>query len=274
MATRHPLTAFLLPLLLLALVLPAIADAQGRGQRRPPPRPHPSIVLRGQVFIGGYFYDPQFGPYPWWPPGTYPWYVPVFDRRAEVRVMVKPNEAAVYVDGYYAGIVDDFDGVFQSLPLPPGGHTIALYLEGYRTAHFNLYLRPASTLKLRHTMEPLLPGERSHPPDVAPPIAPPPAGTYEPPRTLPPRPLPAPAPPAATVGYGSLDLQVQPAGAAITIDGAAWMTSEPGHFVVQLATGRHTVEVSLAGYRTFTTEVQVREGETTPLNVSLTAARR
>jgi hypothetical protein len=34
------------------------------------------------------------------------------------------------VDGFYAGIVDDFNGVFQSLPLTPGGHTVVLYVEG------------------------------------------------------------------------------------------------------------------------------------------------
>jgi hypothetical protein len=25
------------------------------------------------VFIGGYFYDPFFGPYPWWPLEAYPY---------------------------------------------------------------------------------------------------------------------------------------------------------------------------------------------------------
>ena len=35
----------------------------------------------------------------------------------DVRLMVRPRDAAVYVDGYYAGVVDDFDGVFQRLTL-------------------------------------------------------------------------------------------------------------------------------------------------------------
>jgi len=42
-----------------------------------------------------------------------------FVGRAEVRVLVTPPEAAVYVDGYYAGLVDDLDGFFQRLPLTP-----------------------------------------------------------------------------------------------------------------------------------------------------------
>src|ERR1035437_4172470 len=82
----------------------APAFAQRRGGR----------PVRGQVFIGGYFYDPYFGPYPWWGPGAYPYpYSPVYDTAAQVHLKVTPRDAAVYVDGYYAGIVDDFDGLFQ-----------------------------------------------------------------------------------------------------------------------------------------------------------------
>jgi hypothetical protein len=87
------------------------ADAQDRRRdRRPPPRPsRPAVVLRGHVFIGGYYDDPLFGPYPWWPRTHYPYrYFPVYDDRAEVRVLATPKSTAVYVDGFYAGIADDF----------------------------------------------------------------------------------------------------------------------------------------------------------------------
>ena len=138
-----------LPLLCVALLSCAavVADAQRRGVPHPPAPPRPpahGVVLRGEVFIGGYFYNPVWGPYPWWPRHVYPRYYPVYDYRAEVRLHVKPREAAVYVDGFFAGLVDEFDGVFQRLPLPPGGHEFVLYLEGYRTAHYSLYLRPGS----------------------------------------------------------------------------------------------------------------------------------
>ena len=43
-----------------------------------------------------------------------------------MRFDVKPNDASVYVDGYYAGVVDDFDGAFQRLRTAPGGHEIEL----------------------------------------------------------------------------------------------------------------------------------------------------
>jgi len=280
----------------LALASPAAtlaAPGQGRGEggthtaqpreparrpqaRRPTPAPHaPSVVLRGHVFIGGYFYDPMFGPYPWWPRTAYPyWYYPVYDNRAELRIIATPKEAAVYVDGFYAGIVDDFDGVFQPLWLTPGGHQIALYFEGFRTVHHNVYLRPGSTLKLHERLQPLPRGVRSEMPRTAPALPPPPDGTYLPPRTMPPIAVPAPgAPSGHAEGFGTLEIRVQPPTASVTIDGERWLSSNEGQYVLQLAPGAHQVEASLEGYRRFSMEVEVVESQSTPINVSLPAAR-
>jgi hypothetical protein len=263
------------PLLFVALLsLPAAgaADAQRRGAPHPPRPPAHGVVIRGEVFIGGYFYDPIWGPYPWWPRHVYPRYFPVYDARAEVRLQVKPRDAAVYVDGFYAGNVDDFDGVFQRLPLPPGGHEFVLYLEGYRTAHYDLYLRPGSEFNLHHTMLRLPPGTASEPPPFAPPIPPPPPGSFHQPLTMPPLAVPpAPQPPvvAQASGFGTLDLHVQPPSAQLTIDGQPWLTSDEGHFVVQVPAGSHHVEVSKDGYRRFAIDLSVRDAETAPLNVSL-----
>ena len=70
---------------------------------RPGPAPHHRAVNRGAVvFVGGYFYDPFFGPYPWWPHPAYPYrYYPIYDDRAIARVIATPKDAAVYVDGFY-----------------------------------------------------------------------------------------------------------------------------------------------------------------------------
>ena len=168
----------------LVMLWPGPADAQ----RRHPLKP------AGVVFVGGYFYDPFFGPYPWWPLNAYSFaYYPLDDDRALVRVLVTPKEATVYVDGFYAGIVDDFDGFLRPLPLPPGAHDIVLYVEGYRTVHKRAYLAPGSTVELHETMECLPAGESSDPPAVAPPFPPPPFGSFTRPRT--PRPAWAPPPP-------------------------------------------------------------------------------
>ena len=140
----------LLGALVLVLVQTDVLDAQRGRAPRHPVHPPTAAAVHGTVFIGGYFYDPVWGPYPWWPRTAYPyWYWPTYDRYASIRLRVEPDEAedaAVYVDGFYAGVVDDFNSVFQALPLTPGGHRLVLYLEGWRTVRHNVYLGPASNL--------------------------------------------------------------------------------------------------------------------------------
>ena len=71
-------------------------------------------------------------------------------------------------------------------------------------------------------------------------------------------------------GYGSLAIRVQPGDAEVMIDGEKWRgPSAQDRLVVDVAEGSHTVQISKAGYRTYVTDVQVRRGETSPLNVSL-----
>jgi hypothetical protein len=230
------------------------------------------VIARGHVFVGGYFYDPMFGPYPWWPRTAYPyWYFPVFDSRAELRIRVAPEaaeEAAVYVDGFYAGIVDDFNGVFQGLPLTPGGHGITLYLEGYGTIRRNIYLSAGSTFSLRETMQALPAGEAAEPPEVIPPVPPPPAGTYRTPVTPPRLPLRS-TPPAVAARIGTLDLWVQPADIEVRIDGQPWLSAEEGHFVVQLSAGRHRLELQKAGTFLLATDVEISDGATNTLELRL-----
>ena len=69
-----------------------------------------------------------------------------------LRILVRPEKARVYVDGYYAGLVDDYDGIFQRLRLAPGPHDITFRLEGYRTQHFEVYVPFGGTVRLRHDM--------------------------------------------------------------------------------------------------------------------------
>jgi hypothetical protein len=48
-----------------------------------------------------------------------------------LRIVDAPPDAQVFVDGYYAGVVNDYDGVFQHLNLVPGSHRIDIQLPGY-----------------------------------------------------------------------------------------------------------------------------------------------
>ena len=78
---------------------------------------------------------------------------------------------------------------------------------------------------------------------------------------------------AAAQEFGTLSIQTRPAGAEIFIDGEHWTGSgETGPLQVQLAPGSHRIEVRAPGRQTYVSDVTIRAGETTPLNVSLAVA--
>lgn len=209
------------------------------------------------------------------------------DLRSAVRIEVSPKDAEVYVDGYYAGIVDDFDGTFQRLRLPPGGHEIVIRRDGFRSVRENVYLTIDSFHRIRRTLEPLPAGEPNEPrpTPLSPPAGPGRPGEYPPAPGAPPVPpgarwppvqrMPAPEPPepstpGATTASGALIIRVQPADAEIVIDGERWRGPEGDErLVIQVPEGMHRVEVRKDGFATFSTEVEVRQDETVPLNVSL-----
>ncbi len=49
---------------------------------------------------------------------------------AGLKLDVTPTDARVYVDGYYAGQVADFDGQIRRLPLNPGAHRVEFVANG------------------------------------------------------------------------------------------------------------------------------------------------
>ena len=270
------------------LVAPALALGAGESQTpgAPPLReveqpaatprsPAPAVMVRGHVFVGGYFYDTAFGPYPWWPEGYYrSWYVPVFDVRAVLRLKATPDDAAVYVDGFYAGLVGDFDGAFQGLPLPPGGHRLRIYRPGYRAQHQNIYLGAGSTFTLRAALEPIGPGEQSEFPPAPDHVPPPPPGSFR---------VPAVRWPSSTAAAsldvravqtpaGWLDVRVSPSGAAITIDGERWLTSDPERVVVDLAEGTHRVLIVAPGFVPAHVEVEIVDDDYQFVTVNLVPA--
>ena len=222
----------------------------------------------------------QWGPYPYpYPPVGYPG-VPGFFRNpiTSVRLQVTPHEGLVYVDGYAAGMVDDFDGVFQRLQLIPGHHEIVVYLHGYRTLRQNLYLTPGSSHTIKHTLVPLAPGEQEEPapvPLLAPGRGPVQGPVMPPPGQAPGMPLPPPAPQQQTSRFGTLSIRVQPGDATILVDSESWQVPQsPERLSVQLSEGAHHLRVEKAGFETFAVDVEVRAGETVSLNVSLRVLTR
>jgi hypothetical protein len=241
-----------------ALLTLAFASVPAHAQPR---RHHRPVIVRSPLFFGTHYYSA------WGPWGPYPYPYPVFgypgpffhrDPYSSVRIQVRPREALVYVDGYSAGEVDDFDGVFQRLELVPGHHEIVIYAPGYRTHRERVYLNPGSGHTIRHTMVPLSPGEDPEPQPV--PLLPPAQA-----RGVPPWQFPAPQPSTRT---GTLMLRVQPGDAAVFVDGEAWR-GPMSPLVIHLAEGSHQLRVEKAGFQTFALDFDVKAGETTSFNVSL-----
>ena len=187
-----------------------------------------------------------------------------------MRVLVEPNEARVYVDGYYAGIADDFDGIFQRLNLAPGRHDISLKLEGYRTHNVKMYVPYDGTIKLHHRMV-RGSGEED-------------AGVVGRPEDY-----------ARFEERGDRDddfeddrddrgdrdlrgdqagdralvrLDVRPGDASVYVDGAFRGTGRELR-QLRLTAGRHRIEVVRPGYRTIDREVDLRRGETVNVDIDL-----
>ena len=193
------------------------------------------------------------------PPGYPPPVLYQVANSASLRLQVTPRDAQVFVDGYSAGIVDDFDGVFQRLMVAPGQHELVIYLPGYQTYRETLYLNPRSSRNVHFTMVPLAAGDGIEPPPV-------PAGpaVQMPARGLPPQ----------TSQGGALSVHVEPADAGVFIDGEPWHGSQAqNRLSVQLPQGMHHLQIEKAGFQTFAVDFEVKAGQTTSLNVNLMDAR-
>jgi hypothetical protein len=221
------------------------------------------------LYAAPYFHDPF-----WWGFYDYQYRYPYryYYPSADLRIQVQPKQAEVYIDGYLVGTVDSFDGVFQRLDVPLGEHEISIYAPGYRTITQRMLFRPRESYHIKDVMQPLAAGEQ-HEPRPAPAARPqgpnPPWPGPEGPPAGPPQRGDRDLPRAEQ--FGTLAVRVQPADAAIAIDGERWEAPGGERIVVQLSEGTHRLEVRKDGYRTYSATVRIRSGETTTLNVSLTA---
>ena len=113
----------------------------------------------GSYGLGYFYYDP-YAWYDTYPVYSYPSYAsgvyqyPYQYATGELRLQVRPRHAEVYVDGYYAGRVDEFDGFFQSLRIEEGPHTIEIVARGYQTLVFNVRIIAGRKLDYRAELRP------------------------------------------------------------------------------------------------------------------------
>jgi hypothetical protein len=230
-------------------------------------------------FYGGY-YPGYYGFYGYYP-GLYgyynpffwggyyqypPYYYPVYDNTGSARLQVTPRNTQVYIDGYFVGVVDEFDGYLQRLNVAAGEHELQLYLEGHRPFTQKVLFSRGGTLRLAHTMQPLGPGEASAgPPKPDESVRARPYGSAVAERQAPPN------RPGRPSDFGSLLVRVRPSDATVVVDGETWTAREgEDQFVIELAEGPHRIEVRKEGYQTYSATVRVRPGESVRLNVSLT----
>jgi hypothetical protein len=145
----------------------------------PPPR-HTTYVRHYPHYYPNYsvYYDPWgFGSFgvgffyysPWtWAPyahvgvgygygyGGYPPYPgPIGVDIGRLKIKVKPQDAEVWVDGYYAGTVDDFDGFMQALRLDSGGYRIEIRKPGFETLTYDVLVQYDRTITFRGKMKPI-----------------------------------------------------------------------------------------------------------------------
>ena len=81
-------------------------------------------------------------------------YVTALGKTGRLRLEVLPGDAEVYVDGVYAGHVEQFDGVSPHARLAPGGHRIEVRAEGYRDVVFGTRIITSKRTVARVTLLP------------------------------------------------------------------------------------------------------------------------
>jgi hypothetical protein len=67
-------------------------------------------------------------------------------EQGNLKLKIKPRAAKVYVDGYFVGTVDEFDGAFQKLALNTGRHKVEVKADGFETAEFDVLINPEQTV--------------------------------------------------------------------------------------------------------------------------------
>jgi hypothetical protein len=114
--------------------------------------PYRPYVYRPRFGIGVYYGDGGSYPYGYTPRG---YYDPLPGRiYGGLRITDAPREAQVFADGYYLGIVDDFDGMFQHANLEAGTHRIEIQAPGFESVAFDVMVQPGRTITFRADMYP------------------------------------------------------------------------------------------------------------------------
>ncbi len=125
----------------------------------------PGVNLRFFYGSPGYYgsyiyrrpYDYGYGPYAYAPPYGYGYTGYSGRPYGGVRIDLPQRDAEVFVDGYFVGTVDDFDGRFQQANIEAGPHRIEIRAPGYEPIDFDVNVEPGRTITYRSSMRTLRP---------------------------------------------------------------------------------------------------------------------
>jgi hypothetical protein len=112
----------------------------------------------GYGLYSGLGWNPYFGePYDPYYSGSGGYSAGIYNtsEQGHLKLKVKPRNAKVYVDGFFIGMVDEFDGAFQKLALNSGRHKVEVRAEGYETAEFDVLISPEQTVTFQGELKKL-----------------------------------------------------------------------------------------------------------------------
>ena len=102
-------------------------------------------------YYGYRYYDPYFS-------GDFFWSNHTWQARSyygggnydydlgKLRLDMEPRDAEVYIDGYFVGVIDSYDGAFQRLSVEAGAHKVELRAEGFEPVQFDVMVIPGETI--------------------------------------------------------------------------------------------------------------------------------
>jgi hypothetical protein len=104
----------------------------------------------GYYMYDPFWFDPYYDPYYSGGGGYYGggggYSYRAFRDTGSLRLKIKPRDAKVYIDGYYVGVVDSFDGLFQKLGVDSGAHRVEIRAEGFEPLQFEVLITPGETV--------------------------------------------------------------------------------------------------------------------------------
>ena len=146
---------------------------------RPPVSRRPHVVPGDRTWVYPIYppftfdliYGFPYGLYPYWTYGdpwglyyTYPAPLPEYPPEApeavacaSLRFDVPERDAAVFVDGYYVGVVDDFTVDKMPLDVEAGAHRIEIRKPGFETLLFFVNPDPGQVITYRGVLQPVRP---------------------------------------------------------------------------------------------------------------------